>query len=517
MSKFSKFLTSCFLIFLISFNNVLSVHKTAKYFTKNLNESKFIKKVQKANKSKLMTSDSEYYECSNTGGTFDVTDSDFQVVETAANIVNQILIPALNAINASPIFCMGKFKGSTLQSLPQTVNAECGRMPVNGDFVYFAISFVAYNVVCGEEPETMGGCLIADISSGTLGVIFNGNIIKCGMTLTGAGATLKPFMEFVGALGLGISLNRKWEKTLTVAKPDGNNIKVVDVTSLGHFTFVLNVGLPDFKLGKKNLKEFFSLNATTTVLVDLGNVASNVATAISSLNSVNSCENSANTIQSIKNSGAELTIVAEGFLTIKLNDLTRGFFPDLDIELGEASFVASLGGGNTGLPAGVYLYFKSNVLQAILDVFEYLFNYYLSIISDKFNISMPDLSGAEMSLGLFFSESKVGFVFNFSAGEFRCLYDFDKKKGGCKYIDHFFTMIVGAIVDAIVAVGEFFEEVGETICNLATSAYRTLDNLADRAGEAIENYANEKIEQAEKAVSFLFYFNFLYFPFHFYY
>merc|ERR1712096_148432 len=109
--------------------------------------------------------------------------------------------------------------------------------------------------------------------------------------------------------------------------------------------------------------------------------------------------------------GFELSVQITGTLTIKLKDLTRGFFPDIVINFANRNFLITSGGPGTptGLPAGIYIYQQINIaaiFQAIIDN--------IGGILGAIGIPTPKLPSLGVDMGLFLTTEAVGFSFKTS-------------------------------------------------------------------------------------------------------
>lgn len=400
-----------------------------------------------------------------------------------AKLFSGIILPLVSSILSLPQICLGDFYGSEIMSNYQFSNAQCSKLPLSSDHKYGVISFAAFNVPC-DTLVSVGACLVFD-DEGTGAVIFNGDLVGCAVSLTGVGKVFSPFLKFLGAMGFGVSLNRKFEKTLKVCYNDNSSIECGNKTTKGHFLFVINLALPTFKIGTKDLSDYLQLNATITYMIDFGNLTSYLSLA-STLFSYSTCSDLTSLVGDIKNLGAEYTLTIEGNMTLTLSKHTNGFLPDLDFELFESDIVITTGGGNSGLTTGVYFYLGTNVIESIANVFTSLFNRFSSILG--FSIPSIDLSSLNAGLGVFLDSSMFGIKIFFPGIEFYCYFKFSSGKGSCKYNNTLFTAILEAAKWIIRQADVLFDEAGDILAEFGSN---TTDWARD-ASSAVANYSTKQ-------------------------
>ena len=403
----------------------------------------------------------------------------------AQKIYSEIVFPLQSAIVNMPQICLGDFTGETISEKVEFENAECRNIPLNSESTYGVVSLAAFNVPC-NDLVTVSACMIFD-QEGTAAIAFNGDLMGCAISLTGVGKIFQPFLKFIGAMGFGVSINKKFEKDFDVCYNSNGSVACGQRTAKAHFLFVLNLALPNFKVGSKDLKEYLELNATITYMIDLGNVTSTISSLVSSLfNSSSTCETKSGLIRTIRNLGAEYTMTIDGKLTLQLAKHTNGFLPNLDFELFSTVLVVTTGSGSTGLGAGIYLHLKSNLVEAIYKVFKSFMDRFL----DLFGVSMPsiNLGSLDSSMGLFIDTTMFGMKIGFPGISLECYFKFDGAKGSCKFNQNIFTALLEAAKWVIKKATKLFEETGATIAEFGSN---TVDFAKD-ASKAVANWSTSK-------------------------
>ena len=491
-----KKLTCCFFIFLF-LTNILSPVI-----------SKTITKL-KVNKSKKVSAKEgifgSYKSCGSQGS---LNLTKYGIPHSVETVYNNIIVPISSALQARPVSCVGDFTGKEIKVNFDLANMQCTKLPLDPDHQYSVVGVALYKVPCPnpEKPGTLSGCMVFD-KEGTVGVIINGGILRCGMATTGVGKIFEPFAKFVGAMGFGFSLNKKFMKTFEICYGGQSlDVRCNKVTARGHFTVVLNLAFPEFKIGSLDLTKYFQLNATNTLLIDATQSISAVKSLVSELTNSNSCNKGTNILSKIRDMGSEITFISNGYITLKMNDLTNGFICNLNFELNETAFVFTTGGGSTGLEPGVYFHFNSNVIKSITGIFVKLFNHFTGVLGSVFKIPMPDLSFLDISFGFYINIHGLGFKFDLITFEFECAYRFSDSRFSCKFDTDFFTILKEAVKFVIKKVGQLMSDAGEVVGEFAANTFNDTIDFAEDAGKAVAEFSTKAAEEVADAVSF--YFNF---------
>jgi len=92
----------------------------------------------------------------------------------------------------------------------------------------------------------------------------------------------------------------------------------------------------------------------------------------------------------------EAALEIKGKLTLKLASLTKGFLPDLTLDLGEQTALATGGKGGSGLEAGFYIGLK---IPSPLNLITKILGHFTQILK-VFGIKPPKPSNAMIDFGL---------------------------------------------------------------------------------------------------------------------
>lgn len=413
----------------------------------------------------------------------------------ATSITRGIILPVLAAIGSSPNVCIGDFPGSAFMNQTELMNMGCNFYDLSPNVTFGTASFVGYRVPCaGGSTVTL--CSVFN-NSGTGAVAINGGILNCGVSLTGMGNMLKPFFSMIGSVGIGYSVNREFERRLNFCWSNSTQSAVScgSVTHKANFFFLINIGLPEFKIGKFDLSSIITFSGTSVFSLDLGPLIGNASTLINSLTNCTRCLDGANLLENLRNIGAEFVVTLDGSLTINFNQLTNGLLPDMFVDLKKHSIMVTKGGGSSGLRSGLYFNIQSNILNDFIGIVVSFFNNFLSLFSN-WGIPYPDLSFGNVAVNAFVDSFSAGFKINIAIGELLCIIRFSDGRVGCKYNDKLWTFIKRAIMYVILEVATFFSDVGKEIGRIGTK----IGNFAEMVGNSIANFSEETWRNTERAV-----------------
>ena len=392
----------------------------------------------------------------------------------------------------NPDFCIGDFKGSKIhEEGGKLENILASEVPVEDDGSFGVIGFKIPSVPCGVPTDIQFSVLFD--KCGTVAMQFNLGLPVCisfyVTAATGIGAAISTFLaeasQAVGSMGFGISINQRFTKDVTVFYPDGNKVKSGDKTMKGHFYAQIEIGLPidNIKLSNgKGLDEYLDLSVKPILMIDFGKVASTVNKLIDDFKNMNK-STARNVINTLRKSGAEALLSLEGSATLKLSELTNGVLPDLGMS-GVASWVVSMGGGNSGLPTGLYFSIKSDIVREIINYVLGIVNVFGPIFKAK-NISLPfpDLA---VTLGLFVTPESMGFGFSFAGQSVQCMFQFSKTRLSCSVNAQFFDMLAEGAQFVFREATEFFSNTGKEIGRFAKEEWNsTVKNVSKDIKAAI--------------------------------
>eukprot|EP00340_Litonotus_pictus_P011728 CAMPEP_0170536490 /NCGR_PEP_ID=MMETSP0209-20121228/102175_1 /TAXON_ID=665100 ORGANISM="Litonotus pictus, Strain P1" /NCGR_SAMPLE_ID=MMETSP0209 /ASSEMBLY_ACC=CAM_ASM_000301 /LENGTH=1131 /DNA_ID=CAMNT_0010837859 /DNA_START=122 /DNA_END=3516 /DNA_ORIENTATION=+ len=382
-------------------------------------------------------------------------------------------------------FCVGDWTGSQFASLPELTFNKCNTIPVMSNFKYGAIGFELGAVPCGATPVQIQACASFD-RCGTVGIALNAGVLQCAATYsTGLAAILSPISDILDFIAIGFSPKRRFTNTFEIAYQEQGNVVVQSITTYGHFFFKLGLALPlnDLKIGPYRFKDFFTLNVEASYYLDFGSsTASTIGNFISSIKNANRTTGQA-LLNSIMNSNVEMTMGIKGEFTLNLNNLTRGLFPNIAINIADAYILFSNGGGASGMSKGIYLRLRrginnlGDILKLIIDQFKGIFSLF------GVNIPTPNIGGVNFAIGFFIQEDSVGISVEAPLFSLKCLYMINDNKGGCKFDSQFFTAIIEAAKWVIKHARQFLDETGKEIVRIANDVGKFAENSAQAVGQ----------------------------------
>jgi len=211
--------------------------------------------------------------------------------------------------------------------------------------------------------------------------------------------------------------------------------------------------------------------------------------------------------QTLMKTGAMITFKATGTLMIKLESMTDGFIPNMSFTLAEASFLATLGGGDTQLTTGIYFHFNTDVVGGLVSVIKGIYEHFSKILT-KIGITLPDFTdkkfNTKIGIGIFINKDAVGFDFSFIGLEFKCILIFKGTEGSCNVGTKFFSAIAEGgkwvikkasklfdkageqIVKLVKGVGQFAKEVVEDIKKAADSAVKCVKDVCQTVATSVK-------------------------------
>lgn len=378
-------------------------------------------------------------------------------------------------------FCMGDYDGKTLQTSNRLSYQKCNEVPLMEDYKYGTISGSVGNVTgCGASPVNISMCINFD-QCGTVSVMIDSGLAQCAATYsTGIAAILSPVSDVLDFVGLGISPKRRFSLKFDVAYREGDDVGTKEVTTFGHFYFKIGFALPlnDIKIAGKRLKEVFSLNLDALIMIDFGNsfnLFNDVKNIITSANR-NTALNFFNNINN--NTQFEMTMQVKGAFTINLGALTRGFFPDLSINLLTTNLLFTNGNcGPSGLSKGVYFYLArgfnniSEVIQLVVDQFKDLFSIF------GVTVTVPSFT-LNFTFGFFLTDDSIGVKIAGPGFSLFCIYIYGKG-GSCGFNFSFFTAILEAAKWVIKHARQLFDDTGKAVVEMSNEVGKFSINAAN--------------------------------------
>jgi hypothetical protein len=414
----------------------------------------------------------------------------------ASNIINGVVLPMINALSAAPTFCVGDWSGTDITSL-SFQQYSCDEFPIDTSYKYGIIAGLVRNVPCGT-PQTVTMCIIFD-QCGTFGISINGGVLACAATYsTGIGAILGTVSDAIDFISFGISTTKKYQLSFKLAYNDGGNVTTKTVTTKGHIYLGLGLSFPAdwLKINGKSLEDIIALNIKGKLLVDLGNVSSVITDTINSFSTLDN-HTATNVGSNLLKLGSEVTLEITGQLVILFEDLTNGFIPDFEVTIGYAALLATKGSGESGLPAGMYLYLGTDIAQALMNTIQDFIDHFSDLIGFV-GVSLPSIPSTGSSVGLFIQSSSMGIEFSFAGIKLKCLYYYGSK-GSCKFSDKYITALINAGKWVIKKAGAFFDETGDEIASFAKDSAKFAKNLATGVANKIaDNKATQAVVSTAK-------------------
>ena len=418
------------------------------------------------------------------------------------DLLNNLILPILMKVTASAEVCYGDYSGDSLASGAGSLgNLGCSSFPFSTDSNYGILAASANNVVCGT-PQDVSMCAAFD-DCGTFALAINGGTAQCAATYsTGIAAIVSPLADAISAITFGFSPQRKFTQSFNVAYKNGDSVSTKQVTTKGHFLFGLNLTFPHdwLKINGKNLGDYVSFELNTVFLVDFGTSTSIVTSLISSIK--NATKASGQTLMnSVLKQGAELTAYLDGQLVLGLDDMTDSLFQDISVSAQATLLITQGGSGsNSGLTAGMYIYFTSDIVSNLLDALYGVYDHFGSILG-QIGISKPSISGADLSLGLFITPDAAGFQFDFAGISFKCIFNFSSSKGSCQFSDKFFTAIANAGKWVIKKASKLFDETGDEIVKVAKEVGKFAVNTAKAVADKTASLAKQTTQAVTSAAN----------------
>jgi hypothetical protein len=258
-------------------------------------------------------------------------------VSSALGFLTEIVYKATRSFD----ICLGDYSGSEISKSSTLTYSKCDSIPLMSEFRYGLLAGYVNNVPCGATPQNINFCATFD-RCGTVALSINAGIAQCAATYsTGIAAFLSPFSGTLDYLSFGISPKRRFTQTFNVAVISDYRIETREVTTYGHFFIGVGLGLPiKLNFGGKSLEEILSVDLSVTYLADFGNASSTITNLIKSIGTVTK-DKGRGFLNSILNSAAELTLTINGVATLNFNDMTRGFLPNLEMNLAKCNVLIS--------------------------------------------------------------------------------------------------------------------------------------------------------------------------------
>mmetsp|Transcript_14472 Transcript_14472/g.22844 ORF Transcript_14472/g.22844 Transcript_14472/m.22844 type:complete len:680 (+) Transcript_14472:235-2274(+) len=448
-----------------------------------------------------------------------------------------VLLPLLNAAKtqiaklgggwefANSNFCFGQFSGKSILSAPtqgpesQLGADKCIRIPVNPDSEYtvFSLSLPSFVMkpICADlDPKftAVSFCLVISLCESNLPTIafaldkgaFN-CILGNPATTAATGGASKLVAEAskltLESLAWGLSPTADLEKTLTLY----NGQDEVQVTAKANFAQTV-----DLSVGSGSIKLPDYLKITTTgyqLLSVVGNVVDLVEELGESKTDISSL------LETITD-GFSSAITGTVDLTYKLNEISKGAFPDIKMNLATGSaFISAQSKDVSGVERGMYVYaaarnFVGVAVEAIMKTFLPLLRNVIDKLfgdgaSDNLMKSLKPDSSNDNRFGMTVNEKVSAFSLSITmdgalqslppfsllptpsgwAGDLKvqCRFHYEDSDLSCSVdykVPKFFTMVVEKGLHVIREAKDFFDRTGNIIAAVAEDV---IDDISDCA------------------------------------
>jgi hypothetical protein len=399
--------------------------------------------------------------------------------------------------------CLGDFDGDVLLDDQGKLNSfQCHSIPYEKSTTMGVFGFNLKNLPCGT-PTDFQMCLTFD-RCGTVGVAVNGGSLKCLAFATGIGALISEVGSMIDYISFSFSLNKKLTQILEVPAFVNNEFRVKQVQTKGHFYLGMGLTLPgDFlKIGGIKLDKFFKVSVSASLLIDFGNTISTVQSIVKDITTNKG--NGLSIVQKIMKSGAEVSLRGEGNVKINLESLTKGVIPNLSFNVGSLNILITAGGGESGLPTGLYIRLNLNVVKNLFDLLKKISSHFAGIMNAVGSfLKLDKIGDVEGSLAI--TSAGLGFEFKGAMLSIFCYYRIDTKKGSCKFNSSIFTMLLDAGKWVIKQAKKLFDDSGKELMRVtakvgkfATQTAKEAVKIASRAVEEARNVAFRAANETEK-------------------
>lgn len=345
-----------------------------------------------------------------------------------------------------PEMCLGDFDPQVFGTNPTLKHNTCADLPLAPGNKYSLVSFKLSDIVPCPERTTIDFCLAFN-KCGSVSLAVNGGIISCGLTASGIGTVLTPFTDFIGDIGISICPRGSLLLPIDLPMLKGDSIEIVPYNFSGHFSITGGLTIPFEKisgeLGKK-LDEYFEITSRVGMMLDLGIMGKSndlYQNLLTILKNVKTPEKFVNSILDVIKGAQKFGLQVNSAITLKLNEITKGFLPDIEIELNKQSIGVFLKEEN-GVQPGIYLYINSNVggyglivkaIKSVLNNFSFVFK--------ALGISTPELPDGNIEISIIINTQYI--AFEIEAPRFAgitCKFKRSNNDGSCNIGFDFFNL-----------------------------------------------------------------------------
>jgi hypothetical protein len=418
----------------------------------------------------------------------------FKVPDIIINSWNNNIMPILSRANPSLPFdaCLGDFDGKVLANDQSKLSSfECHTIPYEESSTMGVFGFSLKNMPCGI-PTDFQMCLTFD-RCGTVGIAVNGGSVKCLAFATGIGALISEVGSMIDYISFSFSLNKKLTQKLEIPVFYNNRFGVKQVQTKGHFYMGMGLKLPsDFiRIGGLNMDKFFKISVSASLLIDFGNSINSVQSIVTDI--TKNKGNGASIVKNIMKSGAEVSLRGEGKIKINLESLTKGVIPNLTFTVGSLNILITTGGGESGLPTGLYIRLNVNIVKGLFDLLKKINGHFAGVMSAVGSfLKLDNIGDVEGSIAI--TSVGLGFEFRGASITMLCYYKLDTNTGSCKMNSQIFTMILEAGKWVIKQAQKLFDEAGKEIMKVTAE----VGKFASQTAKQAVKIASKAVEEAQK-------------------
>ena len=415
--------------------------------------------------------------------------SDFK---TLWNSMEQVIS---SAITGGSNICFGDYTGnSSFFSDTALDDTLCNTIPISATGKFGITGFSLNNIPC-PKPTEINFCIAYD-KCGTFAISLNAGLPICASYYLGSttgiiaavAAVASSVEDAIENLTIGISVYRRFETSLNLSYPDGDSVKTKSITTKGHVMFNFEINLPGkyININGKDLSDLITLSASITFLIDFGDVASVAQSAINSLQSM-STSSALSTLDTVLSSGPELSLSIDGKLSFNFEKLTDGFLPDFSFVLADLDMLLTAGSGTSGLKAGFYMHFNTNIAKDLVNVIKSVVELMASPFG-KFGISSSIVPSCDIDFGLFANTEAMGFSFAFFSASVSCMFKYSGQKFSCSVNAGFITAIIEAGKWVFKKASKLFDTTGDAIASFATDSWKSSVAAASKSIKSTQGF-----------------------------
>lgn len=357
---------------------------------------------------------------------------------------------------------------------------NCNYFPIDSESTYGVIAYKGDRFPCGDDVnQSLNMCLIFD-QCGTIAISTDGDSVKCLSGISDLGDALLNAGDYIHNTSFGLSFRQRFPKYLFLGKinKEINEFDSIRVSHRGNVFFSIKGSLPDdlpYRIGSKLIKDIFDIDSPELKLsFSFGeNEIENARLNISN--------DRRGFLKWITSLGLEFAIQATGKVTLKLDELTYGLLPDLTFDVKTLDSIITSGMGATGLPLGIYIYFRAQDTTNLPEIEQRFFNHFKAILNFAGYLQAESEFDNQAIYTIFeFSIDAMGIKFYGKNYEMKCLMTFNPFRTNCYFKKAVITfLLVAAAVGykwVVKKVEEFVDYTGNKILEFAARAGRFIEN-----------------------------------------